>query len=523
MNKTPSNLPTAAVFPATETSSSTLEIFSDGDTCLPQNQSTYESTFYCGNEIKFENFSWVLTDDYQTILHLDDAAAALFEVKPEHLTQGKMDWPVGLHPDDRAHIEAEKLKLLSDGWVKTIYRIINSAGKISWIEDVWSLNESLSEGNRMVAGVSQDITLKRQITTINQELLAVLENSFDLIIAFGADNKIKHCSGSINGLLGYEPHALVGKTIQEIMTSGNRLHPDIFNLESLATTSKQDFLFKKADRSVVSMACNISKLISHTPVNYLLIARPRPSSNELIHKLVLAHRKAALNEVTRFMIHELNNIMTVIQMQADMVRSLPGAFHGVGSIKRAVARANDLCQNVMGIIQGQGESKISQIDHYTQSLQFIIFRQILERIPVVLNLETEPFQLQATEFDLDSIISHLAFDALESMPHGGLVAVKTELISSENSSIARFSQASGGDYYCIHLEYSGRIENNPSSGAGAFFLKGKSTPSGTISLNSVLSKVERLSGWADFNFDATDKTLRIYLPANRQTRPADLN
>ena len=109
------------------------------------------------------------------------------------------------------------------------------------------------------------------------------------------------------------------------------------------------------------------------------------------------------------------------------------------------------------------------------------------------------------------------------MPHGGLVAVKTELISSENSSIARFSQASGGDYYCIHLEYSGRIENNPSSGAGAFFLKGKSTPSGTISLNSVLSKVERLSGWADFNFDATDKTLRIYLPANRQTRPADLN
>jgi len=527
MNKTPSNLPPAARFPATETSSSSFEIFSDRDDCLPQNSSSYEGTFYCRNEITFENFSWVLTDDYQTLLHIDAAAAALFGVKPEQQTQGKLDWPVGLHPDDRVRIEAEKSKLRSDGWVKTIYRIIDSAGKIRWIEDVWSLQESISEGTRLVAGVSKDITLKRQITTINEEMVAVLENSFDLIIAFGADNKIKRCSRSINGLLGYEPHALVGKTIQEIMTSGDRLHPDLFNLESLATPSKKDFLFKKADRSVVSMECNISKLISPIPAEYLLVARPRSNPNELIEKLVSAHRKAGLNEVTRFMIHEFNNIMTVIQMQADMIRHLTGPAHGigakgVGSIKRAVAKANDLCQTVLGIIQPQGEPKLCQIDHHSQALQFNIFRQILKKIAVVFTLEPKTFQLQATEFDLDSIILNLAFDAFETMPHGGLVSVKTELLSSTQSSGARLSQTSAGDYYCIHVEYSGRIVNHTPSGDGALFLKSHSTFSETISLKSVLSKVERLSGWVDCDFDASDKkTLRLYLPANRQTPPTD--
>jgi PAS domain S-box-containing protein len=228
----------------------------------------------------------------------------------------------------------------------------------------------------------------------------------------------------------------------------------------------------------------------------------------------------AVGQLAGGVAHDFNNILGVIQMQSDLLKSggnlSPAQLDFAGEIGAATQRAAALTRQLLlfsrkEILQPRDLDLNQSISNMTKML----WRILGEDIKMQFKFAMQPLFIHADPGMLDQVLMNLAVNSRDAMPKGGRLVIETSTAEFDESVRGQSAQARPGSFVCLSVSDTGcgiPAENLPRIFEPFFTTKdvGKGTGLG---LATVFGIVQQHQGWVHVYSEAGHgTTFRIYLP-----------
>jgi signal transduction histidine kinase/CheY-like chemotaxis protein len=154
-----------------------------------------------------------------------------------------------------------------------------------------------------------------------------------------------------------------------------------------------------------------------------------------------SQKMQALGQLTGGIAHDFNNLLTVIQGSADMLSRPelpePKRVRFAQAIVQAASNAASLTSQLLAFARRQ-PLKPEQIDlnALIREMDDLIDRTLGERIEVVTDLSEESCRIEADKGQLQSAILNIVSNARDAMAGGGVLTIRTRLLSPPNARTA---------------------------------------------------------------------------------------
>ncbi len=228
----------------------------------------------------------------------------------------------------------------------------------------------------------------------------------------------------------------------------------------------------------------------------------------------------AIGQLAGGVAHDFNNILGVIQMQSDLLKSggnlSPAQLDFAGEIGAAAQRAAALTRQLLlfsrkEVLQPRDLDLNQSISNMTKML----WRILGEDIKMQFKFAMQPLFIHADPGMLDQVLMNLAVNSRDAMPKGGRLVIETSTAEFDESVRGQSAQARPGSFVCLSVSDTGcgiPAENLPRIFEPFFTTKdvGKGTGLG---LATVFGIVQQHQGWVHVYSEAGHgTTFRIYLP-----------
>ena len=194
-------------------------------------------------------------------------------------------------------------------------------------------------------------------------LRSLIENASDLITILGADGTLRYVSPSVERGLGYAPRSVVGKNVAAFV------HPDdsaevmtIFHDLLAAPSTMGSVTFRVRHRDGSWRLCEaIGKNLLDDPavlgiVVHIRDITERKRAEEQLQRqqeiLAQSEKLAAMGSLLASVAHEINNPLSVVVMETDLLseEGLTGPWaQRTKRITQAATRCADIVQNFLGL------------------------------------------------------------------------------------------------------------------------------------------------------------------------------
>ncbi len=233
-----------------------------------------------------------------------------------------------------------------------------------------------------------------------------------------------------------------------------------------------------------------------------------------------AQKMDAIGQLAGGVAHDFNNILGVIQMQSDLLKSggnlSPAQLDFAGEIGAATLRAAALTRQLLlfsrkEVLQPRDLDLNQSINNMTKML----WRILGENIQMQFRFAMEPLFIHADPGMMDQVLMNLAVNSRDAMPKGGRLVIETSTVEFDESIRGQQAHARPGSFVCLSVSDTGcgiPAENLPRIFEPFFTTKdvGKGTGLG---LATVFGIVQQHQGWIHVYSEAGHgTTFRIYLP-----------
>ena len=196
----------------------------------------------------------------------------------------------------------------------------------------------------------------------------------------------------------------------------------------------------------------------------------RTALSDLEHEMVLreeaqagmaqAQRMEAIGQLAGGIAHDFNNVLAAISSNVDMV-TLPSADEKktrelVQNAMDAIRMGASLTRRLL-LLSSQHEVGLERLDlndRVTGTIE-LLRRTLGEQVNVSLRLSPDPCQISANPGDIDNAIINLAINARDAMPSGGMLTIKTHLVSLDADVAGRIANAQPGEYVVLTVSDTG--------------------------------------------------------------------
>lgn len=218
--------------------------------------------------------------------------------------------------------------------------------------------------------------------------------------------------------------------------------------------------------------------------------------------------------------HDFNNILAVIQLQADMLK-IDGVLstdqlESVEAIGAATRRASSLTRQLL--LFSRKEAWLPQNMDLNLSISSIasMLRRILgEDVRVEFNFSEQPQMIHADSSMIDQVLMNLAVNSRDAMHNGGLITIGTSTVELDAARCAQIPHARPGSFACLRV-----CDNGCGIPADALprifepFFTTKEAGKGTgLGLATLFGIVKQHEGWVNVRSEVgLGTTFEIYLP-----------
>ncbi len=253
----------------------------------------------------------------------------------------------------------------------------------------------------------------------------------------------------------------------------------------------------------------------------LCISRDITQRKELEEQLRQAQKMEAIGKLAGGVAHDFNNLLTAIMGYSElmMMKMNPdNAFReNVEEINRAGKRAAALTQQLLAFSRKQVlKPKILQLNQVVKNMEKMLERIIGENIRFFSELSPQLDKIKADASQLEQIILNLTVNAVDAMPKGGTLTIKTENTIIDNAAFPKTLSLSPqpGHYICLSISDSGEgIDNKIISQIFEPFFTTKTDGTG-LGLSVVYGIVKQHNGWIDVDSEpGRGSNFKIYFPA----------
>jgi signal transduction histidine kinase len=168
----------------------------------------------------------------------------------------------------------------------------------------------------------------------------------------------------------------------------------------------------------------------------------------------------AIGQLAGGVAHDFNNILTVIQMQAGLLKS-EGNLSAEQSeladdIRGAVQRAVGLTRQLLLFSRTEVlQPRDLDLNHNVTEMTRMLKRILGENIAVQLNLAVQPMFLHADAGMMDQVMMNLAVNARDAMLNGGQLVIETAGVEFDESTATQTAQARPGSFVRLSVSDNG--------------------------------------------------------------------
>ncbi len=218
--------------------------------------------------------------------------------------------------------------------------------------------------------------------------------------------------------------------------------------------------------------------------------------------------------------HEFNNLLTAISGYGQMLReSIPPddelSQESVGNVLKAADRAAELTTSLLAFSRKQIiKPQPVQVDAVINNARNLIQRVIGDDIEFDVNFSDKNLLVKADMGQMEQVLTNLATNARDAMPHGGRLLITTSEALVGEGSEAHYDVAAPGEYAVISVSDTGKGIDKDLEKIFEPFYSTKKVGEGTgLGLSIVYGIIKQHSGSILASSEpGTGTTFTIYLP-----------
>lgn len=485
---------------------------------------------------------WVWDSITDRCLFCSERYARLHGVTPEQYIAraAGLDGSFGLtHPEDRAALRENLRALRGGAAIAMEYRTLGPDGKIRHVREV--ARPIFDDEGRVVQeiGTCLDVTqhkqIEKDIRTREVWLRAILENSPLQIVLKDTERRIMAISKNVGATLELTPSEFIGfrtsdflppelaeiydKADRHVLATGEALQQE--TVEELDGKTQHYLNAKfplRDDAGVIIGVCSLTSEISDL----------KTAETHLLR----AQKMEAIGQLTGGLAHDLNNLLAVIQGNAEFLASKTPE-HGslTDPILRASARGAELTQRLLAFARQQPLApKSVDLKALVASMSDLLSGTLGATIEIETKSDSDLWQARADPGQVENALLNLALNARDAMSKGGKLTIETSNAPLDDRYVVEHADAMSGDYIVLAVSDSG-TGMTPEVQARAFepFFTTKGVGQGSgLGLSVVYGFAKQSGGHVNiYSEPGRGTTVKLYLPraaapaAAQAARPRD--
>ena len=244
----------------------------------------------------------------------------------------------------------------------------------------------------------------------------------------------------------------------------------------------------------------------------------RAERRKLQEQFLQAQKMESIGQLAGGVAHDFNNILTVIQGHASMLRlktSLPDEVRGsINQILLAAERATTLTRQLLTFSRKQAtQSRVLDLNEVVANMTKMLKHILRADVSLNVNYGSQSFLVRADCGMMEQVLMNLAINARDAMPRGGKLIISTsdECIGPEYVQLN--PQGSVGDFVCLAVTDTG--EGIPPENLARIFEPFFTTK--PVGQGTVYGIIRQHNGWLTVYSELGKGTVfRIYLPAAKE-------
>lgn len=294
------------------------------------------------------------------------------------------------------------------------------------------------------AELFEEVRTHAQAAKASEEKYRLLaEHVRDVIYALDAEGRFTYVNPGVHAILGYAPDELLGHDCTEILTStSQRQLLDIF---AKASNGNDPFNFYELDmvkkENAVSVPFEIGMVTARDAAGQVVgwhgIARDITERKQLEHQLLRTERLRALGEMASGVAHNFNNVLGAILGRAQILRRVASdaeAQRGLEAIEKAALDGANMIRRLQHFTRQRRDEEFFPVDPNQAVKDALSITETKWKDEANLAGTTITIaasygkisNVMANISELREVLTNLIFNAVEAMPSGGTLTLKTE-------------------------------------------------------------------------------------------------
>lgn len=438
-------------------------------------------------------------------------------------------WLTHVHPEDRDRVQKFGAEHRRAGTSYDFeYRMIAADDREVWIHDYVSVELNAKREPSLLRGVMVDVTERRraeaELRRSERRFRLLIENASDLVTALNAAGVIRFQSPAVVHQLGYQPEEMLHRSAFEFIHPDDHARVTAAIKRALANPglpASVEYRLRHRDGDWRYLQ-SVGRSIPHEAEEGFLIVNSRDvtETRKLEEQFRQAQKMEAIGQLAGGVAHDLNNILTVIQMQVDLLKHgdplTPLQSESILDIEKVSRRAADLTRQLLMFSRRQAALKQNlDLNHIVTNITKMLQRILGEDVAMQIRPAPHPLPVLADAGMLDQVLLNLAVNARDAMPQGGKLRIETSVTELDEFAAAQHPQARPGKFACLTVSDTG-CGIPPEILPRIFepFFTTKDVGKGTgLGLATVFGILQQHSGWITVTSEAQQgSTFHLYFP-----------
>ena len=441
-------------------------------------------------------------------------------------------WQNHLHPEDREGVLTFCRERMQQGAAYDLeYRMIAADGRMVWVHDFVSV--VMSSGKPVtLRGVMVDVTDRKtaeaELRKREDRFRLLIENASDIVTVINKESIIRFQSPSVTRILGFQPDEMVGRNAFDFVhpDDGARFASGIKSaFANPGLPVSVEYRKRHSDGTWRYLQSIGRSIAGEAPDGFLILnSRDISETRKLEEQFRQSQKMEAIGQLAGGVAHDLNNILTVVHMQLDMLK------HGdpltaiqadsVLDIEKASRRAADLTRQLLMFSRRQAAMKHDlDLNAVVTNITKMLQRIVGEDVAMHISYAPQPLPVHADSGMLDQILLNLAVNSRDAMPAGGKIVIETSVAEFDEFAVLQKPNARIGLFACLSVSDTGKgIPPEILPRIFEPFFTTKDIGKGTgLGLATVFGIVQQHNGWIGaYSEVGKGTTFRIYLPLQKE-------
>lgn len=385
------------------------------------------------------------------------------------------------HPDDVDRVFKEVddhiKKGPSGGPIVTEYRVVRKDGKIIWVNDIKAVEFSPDRKIYRINGVVSDITERKRAEKLLQQseyrYRTLIETIHDGVGITDLDENIIFANKGTCNIFSYSQEELTGMNLSQIIIKEEM---DKIYKETQKRRNKEhsqyEVTIKRKDGQLRHIFLSASPFLDSNGNVIGTVGvftditdqkKTKEEKQQLKEKLTRAQRMESLGVLAGGVAHDLNNILGPLVAYPELIMmklsSDTPIKKQISQIAKSAERAADIVQDLLTMAR-RGRYEMTSVDlnkiveSYLKSPDFFDIKSKFPNVEIEVDLETNLPRTHGSNPHLSKMIMNLVVNALDAMPHGGKLKIKTKC-KNVDKLINGFDNINNGKYIILTVSDTG--------------------------------------------------------------------